>query len=92
MPRSNGIGTGNPARPHGRARAARWIGLGVVAAVGLVAVQGCATYTTPASGARLKALVKGTADEDIGALMEVELVYDGPVTFLLEEAPPASRG
>lgn len=48
--------------------AMRRLGLAAVAVAGLVAVQGCATYTTPASGANLKAL----ADEDIGALMKVE--------------------
>ncbi len=87
MRQGDGIGTGSPARPPGpgawtdrnrkRARALRaggmpaavkWIGLGAIAAVCAVAVQGCATYTTPAAGANLKAL----ADEDIGALMEVE--------------------
>lgn len=31
-----------------------------------------------------------TATGAFGAMMEVELVNDGPVTFLLEEAPPAS--
>ena len=48
--------------------AMRRLGLAAVAVTGLVAVQGCATYTTPASGANPKAL----ADEDIGALMKVE--------------------
>ena len=87
MRQDNGIETGKPARPPGpgartdrnrkRAHALRadgipaavkWIGLGAIAAVWTVAIQGCATYTTPAAGANLKAL----ADEDIGALMEVE--------------------
>ena len=50
----------------------KWICMGAIVAAGLVLAQGCATYTTPAAGANVRALAKAMADSDIGAMMKVE--------------------